>query len=100
VVQKSNTSDLIFDVLKLVQFISGVMTLEPGNVIATGTPPGVGPLKKRRCGGSGDRGDRGAEELCGLGGVGGGLAMRKLKRFKKHPNSLPIHIKDDYEAES
>jgi 2-keto-4-pentenoate hydratase/2-oxohepta-3-ene-1,7-dioic acid hydratase in catechol pathway len=31
----------------VVQFISGVMTLEPGDVIATGTPPGVGPLKKR-----------------------------------------------------
>jgi 2-keto-4-pentenoate hydratase/2-oxohepta-3-ene-1,7-dioic acid hydratase in catechol pathway len=46
VVQKSNTSDLIFDVPKLVQFISGVMTLEPDDVIATGTPPGVGPLKK------------------------------------------------------
>jgi 2-keto-4-pentenoate hydratase/2-oxohepta-3-ene-1,7-dioic acid hydratase in catechol pathway len=46
VVQKSNTSDLIFDVPKLVQFISGVMTLEPGDVIATGTPSGVGPMKK------------------------------------------------------
>ena len=46
VVQKSNTSDLIFDVPKLMQFISGVMTLEPGDVIATGTPPGVGPLQR------------------------------------------------------
>ena len=46
VVQNSNTSDLIFDVPKLVQFISSVMTLEPGDVIATGTPPGVGPLQK------------------------------------------------------
>ncbi len=46
VVQKSNTSDLIFDVPRLVQFISGVMTLEPGDVIATGTPPGVGPLQR------------------------------------------------------
>ncbi|MCK9442811.1 MAG: fumarylacetoacetate hydrolase family protein [Methanothrix sp.] len=46
VVQNSNTSDLIFDMPKLVQFISGVMTLEPGDVIATSTPRGVGPLKK------------------------------------------------------
>jgi 2-keto-4-pentenoate hydratase/2-oxohepta-3-ene-1,7-dioic acid hydratase in catechol pathway len=46
IVQNSNTSDLIFSVLRLVQFISAVMTLEPGDVIATGTPPGVGPLKK------------------------------------------------------
>ncbi len=44
--QKSNTSDLIFDVPKLIKFISGVMTLMPGDVIATGTPPGVGPLQK------------------------------------------------------
>ena len=44
--QKSNTSDLIFGVPKLVEFISGIMTLEPGDVIATGTPPGVGPLQK------------------------------------------------------
>jgi 2-keto-4-pentenoate hydratase/2-oxohepta-3-ene-1,7-dioic acid hydratase in catechol pathway len=45
-VQDSNTSDLIFSVPRLVQFISAVMTLEPGDVIATGTPPGVGQLQK------------------------------------------------------
>lgn len=44
--QKSSTSDLIFSVPKLVEFISNVMTLEPGDVIATGTPPGVGSLQK------------------------------------------------------
>lgn len=44
--QKSNTSDLIFSVPKLVEFISNIMTLEPGDVIATGTPSGVGPLQK------------------------------------------------------
>jgi len=44
--QKSNTSDLIFDVPRLVEFISQVMTLEPGDLIATGTPPGVGALQK------------------------------------------------------
>lgn len=44
--QKSNTSDLIFNVPKLIEFISGVMTLLPGDVIATGTPPGVGPVQK------------------------------------------------------
>ena len=45
-VQESNTSDLIFSVPQLVQFISAVMTLEQGDVIATGTPPGVGPLQR------------------------------------------------------
>ena len=43
--QSSNTSEMIFDCRKLVEFISGIMTLLPGDVIATGTPAGVGPLK-------------------------------------------------------
>jgi 2-keto-4-pentenoate hydratase/2-oxohepta-3-ene-1,7-dioic acid hydratase in catechol pathway len=43
-VQDGNTSDMLFDVPALVSFISCIMTLEPGDVIATGTPPGVGPL--------------------------------------------------------
>lgn len=43
--QKSTTRQLIFDVPTLVSFVSGVMTLEPGDVISTGTPSGVGPLR-------------------------------------------------------
>ncbi len=43
--QDSSTSELIFDPIKLVRFISNIMTLLPGDVIATGTPPGVGVLK-------------------------------------------------------
>jgi 2-keto-4-pentenoate hydratase/2-oxohepta-3-ene-1,7-dioic acid hydratase in catechol pathway len=46
VVQKSDTSNLIFDIPTLIEFISGIMTLERGDVIATGTPAGVGTLKK------------------------------------------------------
>jgi 2-keto-4-pentenoate hydratase/2-oxohepta-3-ene-1,7-dioic acid hydratase in catechol pathway len=42
--QSSNTRQLIFDVPFLIEFISGVMTLMPGDVILTGTPAGVGPL--------------------------------------------------------
>lgn len=42
--QRGNTGDLIFGVARLVSFISGVMTLLPGDVISTGTPEGVGPL--------------------------------------------------------
>ncbi len=45
VVQNSNTSNLIFDVPALVEFISSIMTLKAGDVIATGTPAGVGELK-------------------------------------------------------
>ncbi len=44
-VQSASTSDLIFTVPELVSFISHVMTLDPGDVIATGTPSGVGPMK-------------------------------------------------------
>ncbi|MGB8707784.1 MAG: fumarylacetoacetate hydrolase family protein [Dehalococcoidia bacterium] len=43
--QSASTSDLIFGISKLINFISGVMTLLPGDVIATGTPSGVGPMK-------------------------------------------------------
>ncbi len=43
--QNSDTSNLIFDVNSLVRFISNVMTLEVGDVIATGTPAGVGSLE-------------------------------------------------------
>jgi 2-keto-4-pentenoate hydratase/2-oxohepta-3-ene-1,7-dioic acid hydratase in catechol pathway len=44
--QSSNTGHLIWDVARLVSYISTVMTLEVGDVIATGTPSGVGPLSK------------------------------------------------------
>jgi 2-keto-4-pentenoate hydratase/2-oxohepta-3-ene-1,7-dioic acid hydratase in catechol pathway len=43
--QSSNTSKMIFDCKRLVEFISGIMTLKPGDAIATGTPAGVGPVK-------------------------------------------------------
>jgi acylpyruvate hydrolase len=42
VLQDGNTSDLIFDVPFLIAYVSRVFTLEPGDLILTGTPPGVG----------------------------------------------------------
>ena len=42
--QRGRTSDMVFDPYALVLFINSVMTLEPGDLIATGTPAGVGPL--------------------------------------------------------
>ena len=42
--QSSDTSKMIFDVPFLISFISSVMTLNPGDVIMTGTPPGVGAV--------------------------------------------------------
>ena len=43
--QSSSTRELIFQVDHLIWFISSVMTLLPGDIIATGTPSGIGPLK-------------------------------------------------------
>ena len=45
--QKADTSDLLFDPYTLVSYISTIVTLEPGDVIATGTPSGVGAGRGR-----------------------------------------------------
>lgn len=42
--QKSNTGQLIFNVPALIEYISGLMTLEPGDIISTGTPAGIAPI--------------------------------------------------------
>ncbi|MDP8298351.1 MAG: fumarylacetoacetate hydrolase family protein [Candidatus Tantalella remota] len=42
--QESRTSRLIFDIPGLIEFISDIMTLLPGDIISTGTPHGVGPM--------------------------------------------------------
>ena len=46
VMQDSNTSDMIFDCRKLISFLSHCMTMLPGTVIMTGTPEGVGFVRK------------------------------------------------------
>ncbi|AKB27220.1 Fumarylacetoacetate hydrolase family protein [Methanosarcina siciliae T4/M] len=56
--QESRTSNLIFDIPFLIEFITEIMTLEVGDVIATGTPPGVGELQ---------RGDTVEVEIQGIG---------------------------------
>jgi 2-keto-4-pentenoate hydratase/2-oxohepta-3-ene-1,7-dioic acid hydratase in catechol pathway len=43
--QDTSTSDLLFGIPELIAYASRIMTLEPGDVIATGTPAGVGPLE-------------------------------------------------------
>lgn len=40
--QDGTTADMVFDVPTLIQFISKTLTLQPGDLIATGTPAGVG----------------------------------------------------------
>ncbi len=56
--QMGSTRDMVFSVPTLIAFISSVMTLEPGDLIFTGTPAGVGPLHD---------GDRVSVEIEGLG---------------------------------
>jgi 2-keto-4-pentenoate hydratase/2-oxohepta-3-ene-1,7-dioic acid hydratase in catechol pathway len=45
VLQSSNTRHLIFTIPQLIAYLSAVMTLDPGDVIATGTPAGVGAAR-------------------------------------------------------
>jgi 2,4-diketo-3-deoxy-L-fuconate hydrolase len=40
--QRGNTAKMIFDIYEIVRYVSQFMTLEPGDLITTGTPPGVG----------------------------------------------------------
>lgn len=44
--QSSNTNDMIFPINRIFEFVSSIMTLNPGDVIITGTPSGVGPMEK------------------------------------------------------
>ena len=46
VMQSSNTSNMVFGVAELVSFLSRLLTLDPGDVIATGTPAGVGFVRR------------------------------------------------------
>jgi 5-oxopent-3-ene-1,2,5-tricarboxylate decarboxylase/2-hydroxyhepta-2,4-diene-1,7-dioate isomerase len=58
VTQQGNTRDLIFDIPCLIEYLSGFMTLGPGDVILTGTPEGVVDVKA------------GDEVVCEIDGVG------------------------------
>lgn len=58
--QMASTRDMVFNVGTLIAYISSVMTLEPGDLIFTGTPPGVGELKS---------GDEVVVEIEGLGAL-------------------------------
>jgi 2-keto-4-pentenoate hydratase/2-oxohepta-3-ene-1,7-dioic acid hydratase in catechol pathway len=44
--QHGHTADMIFPVDRLIEYVTQFMTLEPGDVIATGTPAGVGAFRR------------------------------------------------------
>jgi 2-keto-4-pentenoate hydratase/2-oxohepta-3-ene-1,7-dioic acid hydratase in catechol pathway len=64
--QDSRTSDMIFSPARLVAFISKIMTLLPGDLVSTGTPSGVGPLRA---------GDRVEVEIEGIGTLANPVEM-------------------------
>ena len=72
IMQDGNTDDMIFDVASLVATLSEAMTLEPGDVIATGTPAGVGYARKPPVFLA--PGDRCEVEITGLGVLCNGIA--------------------------
>jgi 2-keto-4-pentenoate hydratase/2-oxohepta-3-ene-1,7-dioic acid hydratase in catechol pathway len=66
--QDGNTRDMIWNVPKLVEYASHVMTLNPGDLLSTGTPDGVGPLKA---------GDRVTMEVAEIGRMSVTVDLRK-----------------------
>ena len=42
--QRASSADMVFSIGTLLSYVSHIMTLEPGDIVATGTPSGVGPL--------------------------------------------------------
>ena len=73
--QKSNTSDFIFNIQEVVSYISQFMTLLPGDIISTGTPSGVGlGLNPPRYLKEGDEVELGVEGL--------GISKQKCKAYK------------------
>lgn len=70
VVQHSRTSQFMHDVYQLIEFITASMTLEPGDLIATGTPAGIGPMKDE---------DRVEVEIEGIGVLSNRAVLPKIK---------------------
>jgi len=58
--QHGLVSEMAYDIPAIIEFVSGIMTLEPGDLIATGTPDGIGPLAE---------GDEVVVEVAGVGSV-------------------------------
>ena len=70
VVQQSRTSLFMHKVPQIIEFITASMTLEPGDLIATGTPAGIGPMKD---------GDRVEVEIEGIGVLANPVVLPNIK---------------------
>lgn len=69
IVQAGQTSDMVFGVATLIEYVTAFMTLLPGDVIVTGTPEGVGPLSP---------GDRVEVEIDGIGTLENPVGEKEL----------------------
>ncbi|WP_393062414.1 fumarylacetoacetate hydrolase family protein [Streptomyces sp. LN549] len=78
--QRTNTADLIFGVADLIAYTSSVMTLHPGDIIATGTPAGVGPLS---------HGDRVVLEIEQVGRLEVGVDGSRATPYDQRPGRRP-----------
>ncbi|WP_405009951.1 fumarylacetoacetate hydrolase family protein [Kitasatospora sp. NBC_01539] len=78
--QRTNTADLIFGVRELIAYTSSVMTLYPGDVIATGTPAGVGPL---------GHGDRVVVDIERVGRLEVGVDASRATPYGRRPGRRP-----------
>jgi 2-keto-4-pentenoate hydratase/2-oxohepta-3-ene-1,7-dioic acid hydratase in catechol pathway len=65
--QDGSTSDMIWQIPELIEYISAVITLEPGDIISTGTPAGVGVFRDPPV--FLQPGDRVRVEIGGIGGI-------------------------------
>jgi 2-keto-4-pentenoate hydratase/2-oxohepta-3-ene-1,7-dioic acid hydratase in catechol pathway len=74
--QSTSTSDLLFSVPQLIAYASSVMTLEPGDVVLTGTPAGVGPLAD---------GDRVRLDIASIGTLEVGVSARGAVAYASRP---------------
>ncbi|OLS42197.1 fumarylacetoacetate hydrolase family protein [Bacillus sp. MRMR6] len=63
--QNSNTEQLLFNVNHLIEFLSGIVTLEPGDIVCTGTPGGVGEAQNKFL----TDGDKVKVEISGIGAI-------------------------------
>lgn len=71
-VQQSRTSRFMHHVPAIIEFITASMTLEPGDLIATGTPAGIGPMKD---------GDRVEVDIEGIGVLSNPVSLPKIKEI-------------------
>ncbi len=74
--QSQTTASMLWNVPTLISYISGIMTLEPGDIIMTGTPEGVGPLVA---------GDRCEIEIAGIGVLSNPVSNAESRPYKAPP---------------